>query len=203
MTEAAEKFRRSLGDSARAYLDGRGLLGAAHGAGLGEVPDDGDPQWAKYVGMLAIPYYTLDREVVSIRFRTIDPDDSRPKYLQPPGSEITIYNMPALAKPSSSVIITEGELDCLTLAGQGYTAIGVPGANAWKRHYSRALDGFPTVIAWGDPDDAGRKFNEEIVASIRRATTAHLTADINDTAQTPMGFVEIAQAFRRAGGRES
>lgn len=202
MTEAAKTFHHSLAGPALEYLEGRGLAGVAERAGLGFVPGDADPEWDRYIGMLSIPYFTVDGEVVSIRFRTIDPEDERPKYLQPPGSDITIYNMPALTRPSSSIIITEGELDCLTLEAQGYTAIGIPGANAWKRHYARALDGFPSVIAWGDPDDAGKKFNEEILSSIRRATTAHLPVDINEAAQSPTGFIEIHRAFTKAGGRK-
>lgn len=150
--------------------------------------------------MLSIPYLTIDREVVSIRFRTLDPEDGRPKYLQPAGSEITIYNMPALARNHKTVIITEGEFDCLTLEDLGYTAIGMPGANAWKPHYSRALDGFQRVIVAGDPDEAGQKFNETIMSSIRRATAMHMKADINDTANQPGGFLEIGEAFARAGG---
>lgn len=202
MADAAELFAQNLDGVGLEYLEGRGLGSIARTAGIGFVPEDVPPQWGKYARMLSIPYFTVDGEVVSIRFRTIDPEDERPKYLQPPGSDITIYNMPALTRPSSSIIITEGELDCLTLEAQGYTAIGIPGANAWKRHYARALDGFPSVIAWGDPDDAGKKFNEEILSSIRRATTAHLPVDINEAAQSPTGFIEIHRAFTKAGGRK-
>ena len=193
-------FQESLDDEGREYLEGRGLLEAARGAGLGRVPADVGPEWQKYVGMLSIPYLTVDREVVCIRFRTLDPEDDRPKYLQPPGSEITIYNMPALARNHKTVIITEGELDCLTLEALGYTAIGMPGANSWKPHYSRALDGFQRVIVAGYPDEAGQKFNETIMSSIRRATAMHMKADINDTANQPGGFLEIAEAFAKAGG---
>jgi len=202
MTEAATLFQESLGDAGREYLEGRGLAEVAGAAGLGLVPGDVGPEWQKYAGMLSIPYLTVDREVISIRFRTIDPDDQRPKYLQPPGSEISIYNMPALARNHKTIIITEGELDCLTLEAYGYTAIGMPGANSWKPHYARALDGFQRVIVAGDPDDAGQKFNETIMSSIRRATAMHLKADINDTASQPGGFLEIAEAFARAGGEK-
>ena len=202
MTEAAKMFQASLDDEGQEYLEGRGLLGVAPGAGLGRVPADAGPEWQRYVGMLSIPYLTVDREVVSIRFRTMDPGDERPKYLQPSGSETSIYNMPALARNHKTVIITEGELDCLTLEALGYTAIGMPGANSWKSHYSRALDGFQNVIIAGDPDDAGQKFNETIMASIRRSTVMHMKADINDTARQPAGFLEIAEAFARAGGEK-
>lgn len=200
LTEAATTFNQSLGDVGRQYLEARGLADVAEEAGLGLVPGDPGPEWAKYAGMLSIPYLTVEREVVSIRFRTIDPDDSRPKYLQPGGSDVTIYNMPALARNHKTIIITEGEMDCLALEKLGYTAIGMPGANSWKSHYARAIDGFQRVIVAGDPDEAGQKFNETIMSSIRRATPMHMKKDINDTAMEPMGFMEIAEAFSRAGG---
>lgn len=200
MTEAAKSFSRSLDAGAEEYLEGRGLLEAARAAGVGLVPGDPDPEWSRYRNMLSIPYLTVDREVVGIRFRTIDPDDSRPKYLGLPGAETTIFGMPALLNRSETVIVAEGEMDVIALAQLGYTAIGIPGANNWKPHYSRVLDSFQRVIVAGDPDDAGQKFNETVMGAIRRATSMHLKQDINDTALDPMGFTEIAQAFARAGG---
>lgn len=200
LTEATRTFQASLDDTARTYLASRDLGDAPEMYGVGLVPGEPEPEWAQYTGMLAIPYYTVEKQVVSIRFRTIDPDDRRPKYLQPPGSEITIYNMPALAKRSKTIIITEGEIDCMTLDKMGYAAIGMPGANSWKPHYARALDSYERVIVWGDPDEAGQKFNETIMASIRRATSAHLVADINDTYRQDGGMFQIIDAFERAGG---
>ena len=202
MREAATMFQESLGDVGREYLEGRGLAGVALGAGLGRVPDDPGVEWERYRGMLSIPYLTVDREVINIRFRTIDPEDGRPKYLGLPALDTTPYNMPALARNQKTVIITEGELDCLTLEGLGYTAISIPGSNNWKPHYARALDGFQRVIVAGDPDEAGQKFNETIMSSIRRATAMHLKQDINDTAMQPGGFLEIGAAFDRAGGEK-
>ena len=56
------------------------------------------------------------------------------------------------------------------------------------------------MIVAGDPDEAGQKFNETIMSSIRRATAMHMKADINDTANKPGGFLEIAEAFAKARG---
>lgn len=195
-------FAENLEGPALEYLEGRGLGAVAGSAGLGYVPEDPGPEWERFRSMISIPYLTVDREVIGIRFRATPMSQDGPKYLQPSGSETSIYNMPALARNHKTVIITEGELDCLTLEALGYTAIGMPGANSWKPHYSRALDGFQKVIVAGDPDDAGQKFNETIMASIRRSTVMHMKADINDTARQPAGFLEIAEAFARAGGEK-
>ena len=202
MTEAARMFAENLEGPALEYLEGRGLGAVAERSGLGYVPENVPPEWERYRGMVSLAYLTVDREVINIRFRTIRPDDPRPKYLGLPALETSPYNMPALARNHKTVITCEGELDCLSLEALGYTAIAIPGANNWKPHYARALDGFQKVIVAGDPDEAGQKFNETIMSSIRRATAMHLKQDINDTALQPGGFLEIAEAFARAGGEK-
>lgn len=193
------RFHQSLGGDAQEHLVARGLEKAGAAFGLGSVPGD-DPEWSQYAGMLAIPYWNPKGECVTIRFRATR-QDAKPKYLQPAGSDITIYNLKALKSPSNTIVVTEGEFDCMTLSLMGFAAIGIPGANAWKHHYARLLDGFENVIAWGDPDDAGKKFNEDIMRSVRRAVPARLSGDINDIYNTDDGFVAITTAFQRAGGQ--
>lgn len=198
LRRAAEKFQKSLGEKGRAYLDQRGILETAVGNGLGEVKTD-DPEWVRYNGMISIPYYNGSGDVVSLRFRAMG-EDAKPKYLQPPGSDILPYNLPAILKDTETIVLCEGEIDCLTLVSLGINAIGLPGANSWRTPYRRLLEGFPRIIVWGDPDDAGRAFNESITKSIRRAVPAYMGTDINQ-ALVDGDVMEIFSAFERAGGR--
>src|SRR5699024_3174950 len=147
--------------------------------------------------MLSIPYITASNEVVNIRFRNLT--DSGPKYLQLPGTPVGPYNLKALTEDASTVVIAEGELDAVTLSALGIAAIGMPGANSWKHHYARLFDGIQNVIVWGDPDDAGRKFNAEIQKSIPRALAAYMEKDINDT-YVQDGPMPILEAYSKAGG---
>lgn len=147
--------------------------------------------------MLSIPYATASGDVVNIRFRNLS--DSGPKYLQLPGTPVGPYNLKAVAGTADTVVITEGEFDAVTLAALGIAAIGMPGASSWKHHYARLLDGVSNVIVWGDPDDAGRKFNAEIQKSIPRAMAAYMEKDINDT-YVQDGPMPILEAYSKAGG---
>lgn len=148
--------------------------------------------------MLSIPYQTVGGDVVNIRFRRIDGTDG-PKYLQPSGMPTGPYNLKALAGDPRVVVITEGEFEALTLAELGIAAVGMPGVNAWKPYYRHLFDGLDRVIAWGDPDEAGRKFNAEIQKAIPSAMAAYMDKDINDT-YTQDGIGPILTAFEKAGG---
>lgn len=199
LTTAARTFSASLGGAALAHLTERGLADTAVEHGLGSVPGDTTPEWKPYVGMISIPYLTMDGECVAIRFRNLT--EGGPKYLQPAGSSLSVYNLQAVASTQRTIVITEGEFDCLVLAKLGYAAIGMPGASSWKPSYARLIDGFDKVIAWGDPDDAGRKFNENILDSVRRSTAAYMDVDINDAYKRDM-FRSIGDAYQRAGGQK-
>src|SRR5699024_7059493 len=58
LAEAATTFSQSLGERGREFLETRGIADQAGGKGLGEVPQDCDPEWHPYRGMLSIPYLT-------------------------------------------------------------------------------------------------------------------------------------------------
>lgn len=197
LTEAATTFNRSLGDDVRAYLETRGIAAQADGHALGEVPQDCDPEWSQYRGMLSIPFIAPDNKVVNIRFRNLR--DGGPKYLQLGGVTPGPYNVRVLAKGPDTVVITEGEIEALTLAELGIAAVGIPGVHLWKSHYARLFDGVSNVIVWGDPDDAGRDFNAAVQKSIPRALAAYMEKDINDT-YVQDGPMPILAAFSKAGG---
>lgn len=197
MTQAAIAFGEALSDTSREYLRGRGIEGQAASHGLGEVPQDCDPEWQPYRGMLTIPYQVADGSVVNIRFRNLS--SSGPKYLQLPGVSPGPYNLRALGASPDTVVITEGEIEALTLAELGIAAVGIPGVHVWKPFYARLFDGIPNVIVAGDPDDAGREFNATVQKSIPRAMAMHMTKDINDT-YTSDGPMPILEAFSKAGG---
>ena len=55
--------------------------------------------------------------------------------------------------------VCEGELDTITLSScVGIPCIGVPGANSWKKHYTRMLADFERVYVFADGDQPGTEF---------------------------------------------
>jgi DNA primase len=136
----------------------RFLLGAVVSPGV--LDDD-----AK--GMLSIPYVTPNGPV-ALRFRRPPHKETGPKYWQPEGTMLTIFNTPAFFASEDTIAITEGEMDCITLVQAGIPAVGIPGASAWKSHFQLLFEGYQSVLIFADNDDqgAGRKFAAKVAQNV-------------------------------------
>jgi DNA primase len=149
-----------------------------------------------YVGKLVIPYLT-PAGPVDVRFRTLD--GNGPKYLSRPGAIGHLWNVPALKTESDVIAVCEGELDALITDAfvPGIPAVGVPGAAAWKPHFSRLLVDYERVLILTDGDEPGREFGRRLVRELDNAVAVPMPdgMDVNDTflAEGPDGIK------RRAG----
>lgn len=170
--QAASQYQRDLaGDtSALAYLASRGFgpqAASTYRLGVVRTPLVGHEGLR---GRLCIPYVTPSG-VVNFSFRCLRQhvckDVGCPKYLPIEGRERNIYNVLDLKKDSPFVCVTEGELDALTLSMCGLPAVGMPGAKQWKKHFSRCLEDFDVIYAFGDGDDAGGKFSSFLAKEAR------------------------------------
>lgn len=113
-----------------------------------------------YLNRLAIPYITRSG-VVDIRFRSMDL--SEPKYMGMAGATTHLYNVGAFFRAASYISICEGEIDTITLDTVcGIPAVGVPGVNNWKKHYTRLLQDFDKVFLFADGDSAGADFAKSL-----------------------------------------
>lgn len=164
LAKAAKDYSRNI-DQAEEYLAGRGLsLAVARLAGLGVVnePHEGHEGM---VGRLAIPYITSSG-VVDIRFRSIRGEE--PKYLGLPGANLHMYNVRAIAAADTYICVCEGELDAITLQfAVGLMAVGLPGANSWKKHYRRILQDFEKIYVFADGDKAGNDFARHLAREVQ------------------------------------
>lgn len=114
------------------------------------------PGQEQFINRLAIPYIT-PTGVVDIRFRAMGPEE--PKYLGMSGTETRLYNVKALQTAGDFLAICEGEIDTITLNYNcGIPAVGVPGVNAWKRHYGRLISDFEHIYVFADGDQPGSDF---------------------------------------------
>lgn len=125
--------------------------------------------------MLAIPYLrrhgSSPEFAVSIRFRCLQTHEHQGhgKYNTEPGDQGRLYNTQALTRPEEWVVITEGELDALTVEVCEIPAVGVPGATQWKPHFARAFAGYDTVYILTDGDEAGHKFGRAVADTLPNA----------------------------------
>lgn len=155
------------------YLQGRGISkDAAVSYRLGYVEE------GEYAGRLAIPYITADGSVVDIRYRALDGQE--PKYMSRPGTTARLFSVRSLIGGTDTIVVTEGEIDAITLNQIGIAAIGVPGANAFKKHWRLLLTDYTRIIIVCDGDQAGRDFGKKFAQEIDEVQVVHLP-DGDDT----------------------
>ena len=150
---------------AQDYLASRGIpMEAARLAQLGVVvePEIGHEQ---YAGRLSIPYITKTG-VVDLRFRSLNPA-VEPKYMGLTGAETKMYNVLDIDRAGDYIGVCEGELDTITMSSCiGIPCIGVPGANSWKKHYTRLLADFERVFIFADGDQPGTEFARSLAREL-------------------------------------
>lgn len=137
-----------------------------------------------YRGRLCVPYLTPSGPV-NLRFRCLKSHDcsqsSCAKYLSLPDANTNLFNVLDLKKDSPFICVAEGEIDTMSLSLAGLPAVGVPGVDTWQKHFSRCLEDFEVIYAFGDGDKAGSKFSN-FLARETRARPIRMPAgrDVND-----------------------
>jgi 5S rRNA maturation endonuclease (ribonuclease M5) len=161
---AASKYAGSISLAAD-YLASRGITKeVALQARLGVV-EEPEPGHEAYQGRLSIPYITKTG-VVDLRFRSLNPA-VEPKYMGMTGAETKMYNVLDIERAGDWIGVCEGELDTLTLSLLvGIPCIGVPGANSWKKHYTRLLADFERVFVFADGDQPGKEFASSLAREL-------------------------------------
>lgn len=171
LTLKSERYAANL-DGAAPYLTSRGITKeAAQLFQLGCVPEG-----QENAGRLAIPYVT-PAGVVAIKYRCTDlsHNDHKsgrcPKYLAESGGSVHLYNAQALIGEADAVVLTEGELDAISVqAFAGLRAVAYPGVDTWKKqeHWKYCFDGVGEVIILADGDEVGRKAAESVRVDLNR-----------------------------------
>ena len=160
LQEATLTYAAQVG-VAEGYLKARGIpLDIAMDFKLGVVVEPSLAAHKKYTGRLSIPFLTR-AGVVAIRFRCMEYHNCKEvghaKYLGMRNANVPLYNVEALFNRTDELFITEGELDALVCSSLvGSPAVGCPGSNGWKPHFTRCVGDFRSVVVVGDGDDAGR-----------------------------------------------
>ena len=139
------------------YLRSRGItVEVARLARLGVVAEP-EVGHEGFLGRLSIPYVTKSG-VVDLRFRSLNPA-VEPKYMGMTGADTKMYNVLDIERAGDWIGVCEGELDTITLSRCiGVPCVGVPGANSWKKHYTRLLADFERVFVFADGDQPGKEF---------------------------------------------
>ena len=162
--KATKKYAESI-HLAYDYLASRGISQeVARLASLGVVAEPETGHEA-FKGRLSIPYITKTG-VVDLRFRSLNPA-VEPKYMGMTGADTKMYNVLDIERAGDWIGVCEGELDTLTMSRcVGIPCVGVPGANSWKKHYTRLLADFERVFVFADGDGPGREFANSLAREL-------------------------------------
>jgi DNA primase len=177
--EKAAKYYAGAIHEAEDYLAERGIsLEVARRVGLGVVLDPATGH-EQYENRLSIPYITRTG-VVDLRFRSMD--STEPKYLGLQGAETHLYNVRAVGRASNQMFVCEGEIDTITLDYVvGLPAVGVPGVNNWKKHYTKILADFERIFLFADGDQAGSEFSKFLTKELGNVVSIQMpdAEDVN------------------------
>ena len=164
LAKATNKYAANI-HQAEDYLASRGIsreVARLARYGVVEEPEVGHEA---FIGRLSIPYITKTG-IVDLRFRSLNPA-VEPKYMGMTGVETKMYNVTDVDKAGDWIGVCEGELDTITLSGCiGIPCVGVPGANSWKKHYTRLLADFERVFVFADGDQPGKEFANSLAREL-------------------------------------
>ena len=186
MLQAVTRYANSLDEATVKYLEGRGISKkVAQQFSLGTVvdPENGHEP---YTGWLSIPYLSALGLCQAVKFRRLD--DGKPKYGQPLGQKLHIYNVSDVLQDRSKIAICEGELDAVVMSGLcDIPAVGIPGVAAWKPHFAKLFTGFDTVYIIGDNDvkedgtNPGAEFSRRVASEVINSQIIQLPAGMDIT----------------------
>ena len=164
LDKATIKYAESI-SQAEDYLKSRGIpLEVARLVSLGVVAEP-EVGHEAFTGRLSIPYVTKTG-VVDLRFRSLNPA-VEPKYMGMTGAETKMYNVLDVERAGDFIGVCEGEIDTLTISRcVGIPCVGVPGANSWKKHYTRLLADFERVFVFADGDQPGTEFARSLAREL-------------------------------------
>lgn len=164
LDKATTKYAESI-SQAEGYLKSRGIpLEVARLVSLGVVAEP-EVGHEAFTGRLSIPYITKTG-VVDLRFRSLNPA-VEPKYMGMTGAETKMYNVLDVERAGDFIGVCEGEIDTLTISRcVGIPCVGVPGANSWKKHYTRLLADFERVFVFADGDQPGTEFARSLAREL-------------------------------------
>lgn len=153
------------------WLEGRGLtLGTTQAFQIGEQLRAGKA--------FAVFPYQRDGEFVNAKYRNVeDKRDMR----QEGGAEPCLFGWHLIEPKARTVVITEGEIDAMTLHQVGVPALSVnagAGNHQWIENDWDRLDRFSDIVICFDNDEAGQKGCREVVQrlGIERCRVAKLGA---------------------------
>jgi DNA primase len=115
--------------------------------------------WWRYT--IVFPYFDLENKVSYLQGRYIDHQNLR--WVNLPNVKSSLYNLNILndCKKSETIYICEGITDTLSLCQKGKKAVGIMGANNFKKEYVFLLKNYDIWVV-PDNDNGGETFYHDV-----------------------------------------
>lgn len=144
-------------------------------------------------GNIVFHYYDTNDVLLNAKYRpsrTIKPGDIKCWFQKDSDTTPILFNMNR-TDPTKPLVITEGEIDTLSIIEAGYlNVVSVPtGAqsHSWINECWEWLEQFNKIIIWSDNDEPGIKMKNECVR--RLGTWRTFYVEIKDTDKWPNGKI--------------
>lgn len=121
-----------------------------------------------YVHPIIFPYFKDDK-IVYLQGRTIGPPkDKASKYQFLKGVPRPMFNQDLLKtlKYGTTIYITEGAVDCMTLVQHGDAAVSLGSAKHFRPEWAKLFNQF-RVMVWFDNDAAGKSGTTDLIEKLR------------------------------------
>lgn len=126
------------------------------------------PGHERFKNYLSVPYLTRNG-TVAIKFRCIRCEDGckgHPKYDGESGAGTFLFGAVQFWADSPFICVTEGELDAISCDVAGLPAVGIPGGNNWKSHWSYCFEGYEEVLILQDGFKEGDKARDRFASNV-------------------------------------
>lgn len=114
-------------------------------------------------GTATIPYIAQGH-VTLIRGRALS--NASNKYLTPPGQKGRLFNVDATFAAENEIVVTEGEIDCMTLEQNGFPSVGVSGAQGWQEAWGSYFTHVRRVYVLFDNDMPGQRGAQKVINTL-------------------------------------
>jgi DNA primase len=146
---------------------------------------------------IVIPVHDIDGNFIFNKYRRSPLSNEKPKYWYDKGSKVSLYGIDK-AKDSKTILITEGEKDCLVAWSHNIPAVtSTGGANSFQDEWKDLFTDKEVIICL-DNDEAGANGMVKILEIIPHAKVLFLPKDFKDIADYVMANGDLHNLIKTA-----
>lgn len=156
-------------------------------------------------GEICFPYLRCG-ELIAAKYLKAERENGKKAMRMEKGCEPCLFGWQAIPPTAREVVITEGELDAVSMWQMGRPALSVPNGaqgHSWIEYEFDNLERFDTIYLCFDNDEPGQNGAKEVANRLgahrcRLVQIPKTAKDANDLLRAGLGPIEIAVLFDKA-----